>query len=188
MEVALTRLLNAAAAGDKEAEAESIRFLMPDLESLARRELGRWSPYQTLQACDLVDELYLRLFGREGRSWPSRRYFFRAAAKAMHEIMIERFRRWKPACEPLASDLEFSGRAPIDLVDHIALKDALAKLDEHDARAGEAMRLQCVLQLGIQEMAEILEVGTATIERDLRYARTWLHRQLHGAPPRSTNA
>jgi len=43
--------------------------------------------------------------------------------------------------------------------------------------------LRFLLGLEVTEVAELLEVSTATVKRDWRFARAWLSRELGVAPP-----
>ena len=59
----VTRLLDAAAAGDPQAAADLLPLVYDELRKLAAARLAREKPGQTLQATALVHEAYLRLVG-----------------------------------------------------------------------------------------------------------------------------
>ena len=48
---------------------------------------------QTLQPTALVHEAYLRLLNKNDERWRDERHFFLAAARAMHDILVERARQ-----------------------------------------------------------------------------------------------
>ena len=81
----VTRILNAIEQGD----AEAINTLLPsvyeELRQMADHKLLSEGPGHTLQATALVHEAYLRLVDSDGNRWPSRTYFFGAAAEAMRQ-------------------------------------------------------------------------------------------------------
>jgi hypothetical protein len=76
----VTRLLDAAAAGDRKAAAELLPLVYDALRALAAARMAAEAPGQTLQATALVHEAYLRLIGLEDTRWESRSHFFAAAA------------------------------------------------------------------------------------------------------------
>src|SRR5262245_57446072 len=89
----VTRLLDAAAAGDRHAAAELLPLVYDELRKLAAARLGEEKPGQTLQATALVHEAYLRLVGPDpNRGWNDRSHFFAAAAEAMRRILVDHAR------------------------------------------------------------------------------------------------
>src|SRR5215813_7028688 len=89
----VTRLLDAAAAGDPKAAAELLPLVYDELRKLAAARMGEEKPGHTLQPTALVHEAYLRLVGGGERAWDSRGHFFAAAAEAMRCILVDQARR-----------------------------------------------------------------------------------------------
>src|SRR5213076_2453227 len=90
----VSRLLDAAAAGDPAAAADLLPLVYDELRKLAALRLSEERPGQTLQATALVHEAYLRLVGSDPeRPWNGRGHFFAAAAEAMRRILVESARR-----------------------------------------------------------------------------------------------
>src|SRR5262245_45500810 len=90
----VTRLLDAATAGDPKAAAELLPLVYDELRKLAAARMSEEKPGQTLQATALVHEAYLRLVGGDaGHPWNGRGHFFAAAAEAMRRILVESARR-----------------------------------------------------------------------------------------------
>src|SRR5215471_14255298 len=90
----VTRLLDAAAAGDRRAAADLLPLVYDELRKLAAARMASESPGHTLDATALVHEAYLRLVGpADDRRWDGRGHFFAAAAEAMRRILIEAARR-----------------------------------------------------------------------------------------------
>src|SRR5689334_23516845 len=90
----VTRLLDAAAAGDPHAPGQLLPLVYDELRRLAARRLAREAPGQTLPPTGLVHEAYLRLVdGRPDQHWNGRGHFFAAAAEAMRRILVENARR-----------------------------------------------------------------------------------------------
>src|SRR5205823_14196692 len=95
----VTRLLDAAAAGDKHAAADLLPLVYAELRRLAAARLAGRVPGQTLDATALVHEAYLRLVASplrergEEPQWAGRTHFFAAAAEAMRHVLVDRARR-----------------------------------------------------------------------------------------------
>ena len=92
----ITRLLDAATAGDPKAAADLLPLVYDELRKLAAARLAQEKPGQTLQATALVHEAYLRLVGgRSEMHWNGRGHFIAAAAEAMRRILIDHARHKK---------------------------------------------------------------------------------------------
>ena len=73
---------------------------------------------------------------------------------------------------------EASSGAQPHQVDMLALHDALAALAELDPRKAELVELRFFGGLTMPEVAHVLEVSTATVERDWRVAKAWISARL----------
>ena len=63
-------------------------------------------------------------------------------------------------------------------VDLVALDDTLRKLEAIAPRQAEIVELRFFAGLSIEEAAEALGVGHATVEREWAMARAWLRKEL----------
>src|SRR6476659_5309901 len=129
----VTRLLDAAAAGDPKAAAELMPLVYDELRKLAAARLAAEKPGQTLQPTALVHEAYLRLVGDgQPRAWNGRVHFFAAAAEAMRRILVDNARRRmrkKRGGERARVDLSVAApAAPAPDEDLLDLDDALTRL------------------------------------------------------------
>ena len=137
MDEGITQLLEAAGAGNRQASDELFECAERELRALAHREFARWRPGATLQATALVGEAYLRLYRRsDGSLPPNRRYFYAAAARVMHDVMIENARRRarRGPHEAVPDDLPARSASGVDLVE---LKHAICVLLDVSPRAAE---------------------------------------------------
>jgi RNA polymerase sigma factor (TIGR02999 family) len=100
----------------------------------------------------------------------------------MRQILITHARRRRAAKRDgglvrvtLAEELRAVEEAGIDL---LALDQALERLAKVDPLRARVVELRYFGGLSIDEAAEVLGVGTATVERAWRTARAWLWRAL----------
>ena len=60
----------------------------------------------------------------------------------------------------------------------IAIDEALVRLAALDPRKSRVVELRYFGGLTVEESAELLGVSSKTIDREWRWARAWLHREL----------
>lgn len=159
--------------------------LMPavydELRQLARAHLRRELPHHTLQPTALVNEIYMRLVRRKKVHWDHRAQFFGCAAQLMRRVLVDHARAKKTGKR--LGDARFAFEGFVGLrwqhdVDLVALDDALNDLAQVAPRQSRIVELRYFAGLTIEETAEILEVGTATVIRDWSMAKAWLYQQL----------
>ena len=151
---------------------------------MAERHLRRERPGHTLQPTAIVNELYLKLLGRQGADWQGRAHFFAIAAQSMRRILVEHARRRdakKRGGEGTRYLLDTVVMTEPRAVDLIALDDALAKLTALDEEQGRVVELRFFGGLTEEETAEVLSVSSKTIQRKWLAARTFLFRELSGS-------
>jgi len=88
-----TRLLHSFQSGDANAAAEMLPLVYDELRRLAAQHMAAQPQGHTLQPTALVHEAYPRMAGSESSSWKNRAHFFRTAAEAMRQILIENARK-----------------------------------------------------------------------------------------------
>ncbi|HVY45713.1 MAG TPA: ECF-type sigma factor, partial [Minicystis sp.] len=170
--------------GERAAAAELLPLVYDELRRLARGRLARLPPGQTLQATALVHEAYVGLVGGGDPGFSGRAHFFGAAARAMHDIVVDRARRkaaQKRGGGLARSDVdevsvELAGGVPAD--DVLALAEAFARLEREHPERAEIARLKTFVGLGEAEIAELLGLSVRTVERHWRFARAFLARDL----------
>lgn len=180
----VTRLIEAAAAGDPAAAADLLPLVYDELRRLATARLAAEQPGQTLQATALVHEAYLRLVGDgRGPEWNGRGHFFGAAAEAMRRILVEAARRkgrLKHGGGHGRVDLdEIAGAVPDDNL--LALDEALDALASEEPEKAELVKLRYFIGLTLEEAAACQGVSLATAKRRWAIARAWLYDALSGA-------
>jgi len=184
----VTRLLEAAVAGDRRAAADLLPLVYDELRTLAAARLAAEPSGLTLQPTALVHEAYLRLAGGAGKAeWDGRSHFFAAAAEAMRRILVENARRKKRERHGGSfRRVEFTGCEPTAATesdDLLALDEALTALTAEDATAAEVARLHLFGGLPVTHVASSLGISRATAYRNGTYARAYLRAALRDHEP-----
>src|SRR6185369_1290956 len=89
----VTQLLSAIDAGDPKAADQLLPLVYEELRKLAVVRMANEKAGQTLQATALVHEAWLKIASEGGEQFANRRHFFKAAATAMQQILIDNARR-----------------------------------------------------------------------------------------------
>ena len=181
----VTRLLDAAAAGDRQAAAHLLPLVYDELRKLAATRMAAENPGQTLQPTALVHEAYLRLIGpADAVRWDGRGHFFAAAAEAMRRILVEAARRKK--AEKHGGGRQRVDAATIELAaaesddDLVAIDAALDQLAAVDPVKADLVKLRYFVGLTIEQAAEVLGISPATAKRYWAYSRAWLFQRVAG--------
>jgi len=178
----VTLLLDQWSAGKPEALEELFPLVYGELRSLAAVFLRSERVGHTLQPTALVHEAYFRLTGRRKATVNDRAHFFAVAAQAMRRILVDHARRERAAKRIGAHQrVPIDDAAPLvarDNVEMLELHEALKALSEINARQASVVELRFFGGMSNREVAVILDVAVATVERDWRAARLWLHRRL----------
>lgn len=165
------------------ARNDRIAMIYQELRAVAGRMMRNERQGHTLPPTAVVHEAVMRMLG-EGlfETAPDRNFLFRAAARAMREILVDHARRRSAGRRGGTSE-----RVPLDSVvdyfesqslDVAAVHEAIDRLTAMNERQGRAMTLRYFGGLTVAEIAAALDVSVATVERDCRLARAWLHGQL----------
>ncbi|MFO0826554.1 MAG: ECF-type sigma factor [Phycisphaerales bacterium] len=176
----LSVLLQAASEGDARAAQAIMPLVYDELRAMAQARLRRARPGATVQATALVHDVYLKLVGRDIQ-FENRRHFFFAAGRAMRDVLFERARTMD---RRHAAQREAIGAHPDPASEPdssrtlMALEEALPRLQAIDARAHDVVMLRFFAGLDFAQIAETLDVTQRTVERDWRFARSWLYDTL----------
>jgi RNA polymerase sigma factor (TIGR02999 family) len=176
----VTRLIDAARAGDRRAAAELLPLVYDELRMLAASKMACEAPGHTLNATALVHEAYLRLLGDQ--DFEGRGHFFAAAAEAMRRILVNHARDRKRLKRG-------GGRVRLELLDQVgtlsedpdlvlSLDELLNRLRKEDAAAAQVAGLHLFAGISVEEAAEALGVSRAAAYRNWKYARAWLREAL----------
>src|SRR5580704_19445216 len=99
----ITSLLHKWREGSRSAENELFALVLPNLRRLAHHLMRGERKGHSLQATELVDQVYIRLVAAKDRDWQNRQHFFAIAARAMRRYLID-YARGRPDAEFVALD------------------------------------------------------------------------------------
>ena len=179
----ITQMLDAARAGDPDANEALFASVYPRLLQIARQRRRGWRGDDTMDTTALVHEAYLKIAARPGAEYESRGHFFAVAATAMRQILIN-------YAEKKSARKRGGGATPVTLRDSdivadeavddmLALNAALEKLQELSERQARVVECLFFAGYGVAETAEALDISPATVKRDWAAARAWLYREMH---------
>jgi RNA polymerase sigma factor (TIGR02999 family) len=170
---------------DKQGLDQMLPVLYQELHRLASRYISREATGHTLQPTALVHEAYLRLIDQRRVDWRNRAQFLGLAANMMRRILVSHARdrsarKRGGGAQPVSLSLveSPSGRPDVEL---IALEEALERLAALDPRKGRVVELKFFGGLTIDEIAEVLQISAATVEREWAFARAWLYDAIEGS-------
>ncbi len=160
-----------------------VPLVYDELRIQAKRLLGRERQNHTLQTTSLVHEAFLKLFEQRVIVWEGRAHFFWLASEIMRRILVDyarRRNRTKHGGEFKFQQIESALQIAVDSseVDLIDLDTALEKLKKIDDQQEKIVQLRFFAGLTVEETAESLGISPATVKRDWRMAKAWLHHEL----------
>lgn len=178
----ITRLLRQWRRGDESAFEALLPIVYEELRKIASSLMRSERAGHTLQTTAVVHEAYLKMADLESTDWRDRAYFFGAAARIMRRVLIDHARQ-HGAQKRGGGHARQSLDGPIavelgDVEGLLALDRALTDLERLDERQCRIVELRHFGGLTVKETAEVLDVSPATVKRDWRFARTWLHHRL----------
>lgn len=175
----VTKILQAAKAGDADAAGQLLPLVYGELRKLAQARMAKLPPGQTLQPTALVHEAYLRLLGKSDLQIDSRRHFFFVAARAMRDILVEHARskagpkrggdRQRVELVNDDADYEISSDAEV-----LSLNEALAELEKEDPVKAQIVNLRYFTGMTMAEVADVLNMSERSVHRQWRFIKAWL--------------
>jgi RNA polymerase sigma-70 factor, ECF subfamily len=179
----VTQLLVDWSNGNKTALDQLTPLIYEELRRLAARHLRKEHRNHTLQSSDLVNEAYLRLVDYSKLQWQDRAQFFALASQLIRRILIDHARRRGYAKRggggrktTLDEAAFVSKERAAELV---ALDDALLSLTAIDLRKSRVVELRFFGGLSIEETAEVMKLSSTTVQREWRWAKAFLHREIN---------
>jgi len=177
----VTRLLLLWRRGDAEALNRLLPYVYDELRRLARRYMRGERRDHTLQTTGLVHEAYARLV-QVDIPWEDRVHFFAVAAGLMRRILVDhakaarRRKRGGGAQRVTLDEAALVSPGPGEPV--VELDRALDDLSRLDERKSKIVELIYFGGMTYRETAAAMEISEATVHRELRLAKAWLHRAI----------
>lgn len=176
--------LTASRRGDTVAFSRAYEAAYEELKRLARGQLRRLRPGQTLTTTALVHEAFVKLAQGEVEA-QDRVHFLSLAARAMRQILVDYARQ--RGSTKRGGDLRPSSLDP-DAIGVEALAGelleidvALTRLESLDERLARIVECRFFGGMTEEELAEALGVTARTVRRDWQKARAFLYRELRSA-------
>lgn len=180
----ITDLLQAWSKGDSEALAKLVPLVDRELKKIAHAQMRNERPGHILQTTALMDEALIKLIETKEISWQDRKHFYSLIARRMHYVLVDYARKEGAARRgnrPILVDLEEAFKLPEELSKDLPLlHEALIKLAATDSRKANVVELHYFGGFTFEETAKILEVAKTTVERDWKFARSWLKNEISG--------
>lgn len=184
----VTRVLQSLGPDGKTSE-DLLPLVYNELRQLAAARMAQQASGKTLQATALVHEAWLRLFDGNQKVWENRTHFFRAAAQAMRQILMDRARQklsLKRGANPVhvsIEDVDIADELPEERV--LMIDDALQRLQKKDPELAQVVMLKFFAGLTNLEVAEATGVTERTIQNKWTYAKAWLIKDIEAELNRS---
>jgi len=181
-----TAALANARRGDAVAAGRLVQSIYDQLRALAEAYLRNERRDHTLEPAALVHEAYLRLIDQAETDWNDRSHFLALSAEMMRRVLVDHARRRlavKRGGErqrvTLSGIAEPAGSQNIEV---LALEDALGRLHALDPRQAKIVELRFYGGLTNKEVASQLGLSESTVEKQWRFTKAWLLRELAASP------
>jgi len=172
--------------GEPSALEQLMPLVYPHLREVAAAYIRRERNPGDLQATALVDEVCMRLINQKKADWADRAHFYTFAAKVMRMILTDHARS---NCTQkrgsgvqhvsLNRDIPWIKLGSESLID---LNRALDELSAIDSYKVHLVELRYFLGCTAEETAALMHVSKATVDRDLKFTKSWLYRRLYPEP------
>jgi RNA polymerase sigma factor (TIGR02999 family) len=155
------------------------RMVYDELRVLARRQLARLNPGQTLSPTALVHDVYVRLAKRPGLDLRDHQHFRALASRAMRQVIIDYIRRRGAQKRAHGSPVDgalsiVANPATTSEDDLLALDESLTRLEALDSRQAQIVELRFFGGLEVEEVAGALGLSERTVKREWQKARAFL--------------
>lgn len=164
--------------GDNHAKNELFELVYMELKKLSHKQLqDRDRRY--LQTTELVHECFIKLLGQRELG-ENRGHFFKVVAVNMRRIILDLARKNQHDADLLDQPIDETfmvklGNHAVKLIDVDRVLTRLATLEPRQAAIVE---MRFFGGFKTEQIAEALEIGTATVKRDWQRAKAWIYLQL----------
>lgn len=185
----ITLLLHAAASGDRRDLDALMAAIYQDMRRLAMSHMKGERRDHTLSPTALVHEAYVKFIDQRNTDWKNRLHFFAVAARIIRRILIDHAREKNAQKRGGSGDTDDRGMTRISIHEHdlalpardvdlLALDEALVELAALDEQQARIVELRYFGGCTVEEVAEVMNIGKRTVDRDWQAARAWLFDRL----------
>jgi RNA polymerase sigma-70 factor, ECF subfamily len=178
----LTVLLKQWRDGNPSAEPRLFELVLPELRRIARQCMAHERANHTLQATELVGEVYERLVRAKDRNIQDRRHFFAIAARSMRWYLIDYARRRPPNPTVRADEVEALLPTTSNVETAVLVNGLLEEMAQLRPEWCAVVELKYFLGLTDEEAATSLNISSRTVKRHWHDARRWLFERFGGDP------
>jgi RNA polymerase sigma factor (TIGR02999 family) len=181
----LTQLLIRWQGGDQRARDQLTAAIYQQLKAIAKRRLSEQARY-IVDPTELVNEVLIKLIQSPSGA-EDREQLFKIAASAVRYTLLDLVRRRdaekRGHGETTSLDtigvtfVENQARLTID--DWIDAEHALVELERLDPRKCRIAELAFIIGLEQVEISDVMRLSLSTVERELRFCRSWLRARLN---------
>lgn len=174
----LTQIIKAIDNSNEDALDKLIGVAYDRLHASAKIALGQTGHASTLQATELVNELYIFFKQRENFEYNNSAHFFATAALKLRQILLDRYRK------NAAKKRDFGERVDTEQMDSLSVEPPLIEtlivngyidqIQKIDPDAARVVDLLIFWEFSFAEVAEILSLSERTVYRKWKWATTWL--------------
>ena len=155
---------------------ESIYVRLKELSALHMRSQPRG---HTLQPTAVVHEAFIKLAERDSSEFKTEEHFLATAATVLRSVLGDHARRRLAKKRggqsfKASTDVFEPFDATVDSGGILALEDALQSLAKEDPRSAQVAELRIFGGLEPEHIARLLDLSSATVTRDWRFAKAWL--------------
>jgi RNA polymerase sigma factor (TIGR02999 family) len=178
----ITILLQRWREGSRDAENQLFEMVLPSLRNLAHYLMKGERRGHSMQATELVNQIYLRLVAAKDRDWRNRRHFFAIAARAMRRYLIDHA-RGRPDAEFVAlegmEEIIPASSPRVDLA--LTIDRLLDGLGQENPDWCMVVEMKYFLGLTDEEAADAMGLKLRTLQRMWSDARQWLFARMDAA-------
>ncbi len=184
----VTLLLAKVRSGSPDAANQLVPLVYAELRRMAGAYMRNERPNHSMQATELVHEAYMRMVGATPANPENRAHFFAIAANTMRQVLLDYARKRSAGKRGGAALQKIDLNAELfvahdSLDDVIIIDELLNRLNGIDPRQSRLIELRFFAGLSNEEAGEVMGVSEATVKREWRSAKAWLHRELEASRP-----
>lgn len=177
----ITQLLQQWVEGDDGSLEQLTPLVYEQLHAIASRIFRSERKDHTLQTTAVVHEAFVHLIDANV-DWQNRSHFYALAARMMRRILVDHANARSAAKRggggaklPLDDVIVIAPQTGEDILE---LHEALNQLAELDSRKADILELHYFGGLTYEEMGEVLDLSSSTLDREIRFSKAWLRARL----------